>query len=147
MKRTWALGTGIILLTMIVVAYNIHLQKEIILQEAHASTSNLVNSVELDLERISTKQGKIDPPSVRNYIDNLILDNPDITGLSVIDKSGQILYWDNNAQKLDVSQRQYFQVHQSGQFKGLYIGLPKQSLVNEEQWIFGSSKAVNNSDN
>jgi len=163
-KRTWALGTGIILLTMIVVAYNIHLQKEIILQEAHASTSNLVNSVELDLERISngidqtlsrlgnhltslTKQGKIDPPSVRNYIDNLILDNPDITGLSVIDKSGQILYWDNNAQKLDVSQRQYFQVHQSGQFKGLYIGLPKQSLVNEEQWIFGSSKAVYNTDN
>src|SRR5210317_365836 len=127
---------------MIVVAYNIHLQKEIILQEAHASTSNLVNSVELDLKRISngvdrtlsrlgnrltslTKQGKIDPPSVRNYIDNLILENPDITGLSVIDKSGQILYWDNSAQKLDVSQRQYFQVHQYGQFKGLYIGLPK----------------------
>jgi diguanylate cyclase (GGDEF)-like protein len=164
LKRTWALGTGIILLTMIVVAYNIHLQKEIILQEAHTSTSNLVNSVELDLERISngidqtlsrlgnhltslTKQGKIDPPSVRNYIDNLILENPDITGLSVIDKSGQILYWDNNVQKLDVSQRQYFQVHQSGQFKGLYIGLPIQSLVNEEQWIFGSSKAVYNTDN
>ena len=149
---------------MIVVGYNIHLQKELILQEAHTSTFNLASSIELDLKRISngvdrtlsrlgnrltslTKQGKIDPPSVRNYIDNLILENPDITGLSVIDKSGQILYWDNSAQKLNVSQRQYFQVHQSGQFKGLYIGLPKQSLVNEEQWIFGSSKAVYNTDN
>jgi diguanylate cyclase (GGDEF)-like protein len=163
LKRTWALGLGIILLAIIVVGYNIHLQKKIILQEAHMNTSNLVSSVELDLERITaeldqtltrlakhltslTKQGKIDPPSIRNYIDNLILENPDITGLSVVDSSGQILYWENSAQKLNVSQRQYFQVHQSRQFKGLYIGLPKQSLINEEQWIFGNSKAVYNTD-
>ena len=163
MKRTWALGLCIILLTMIGVGYYIHLQKKIILQEAHAGTSKLVSSVVLDLERISngldqtltrlgnhltslTKRGKLDPPSIRNYIDNLLLKNPDITGLSVIDKSGQILYWDNNSQKLDVSQRQYFKIHQSEHLAGLYIGLPKQSLLNEEQWIFGNTKAVYNSD-
>ena len=138
MKRTWALGLCIILLTMIGVGYNIHLQKKIILQEAHAGTSKLVSSVVLDLERISngldqtltrlgnhitslTKRGKLDPPSIRNYIDNLMLKNSDITGLSVIDKSGQILYWDNNSQKLNVSQRQYFKIHQSEQLAGLHI--------------------------
>ncbi|RLB67711.1 MAG: hypothetical protein DRH08_02955, partial [Deltaproteobacteria bacterium] len=51
MTRTWAIGLFTILLTFLLFGYNIQLQKKIILQEALTSTSNLVNSIALDLEK------------------------------------------------------------------------------------------------
>ena len=163
MTRTWAIGLFTILLTFLLFGYNIQLQKKIILQEALTSTSNLVNSIALDLEKDFsdlentffrlknhlapfTDNERIDPPATRRVIDNLILENPFLTALMVIDKNGQVIHWNNNVQKLNLSQRQYFLIHQSGIFDGLYIDWPKPSLINQGQWIFGTSKAIRHSD-
>lgn len=163
MTRTWTIGLFTILLTFLLVGYNIQLQKKIILQEAHRNTSTLVNEVELDIERSMSdleqvfldlenylaspaNKKEIDPPAIRNFIDNLVLENPYLSGLTILDNNGQILHWNNNLQKLNLSQRQYFRIHQSGDFEGLYVGLPKASILNQGQWIFGSSKAIRNTD-
>jgi len=161
--NTWFFGLVCILLTLSLIGYTVHLQKKIILEESQSNTLNLLNSVEKDLERSfagleqifsglenylaqSPSENRIDPPAVRRVIDNIILANPYLSALLIVDGNGQVLHWNNNFEKPNISDRHYFHIHQEGLFEGLFIGLPQQSLVNQEQWIFGISKAVRHSD-
>lgn len=163
MKKTWVVGLLCIVMTITLVGYNIYLQKKIILQKTRSDTANLMNLVEMDLVRtfsgldqifmgleqhltpdLSGRQ--IDPPEIRRIIDNLVLKNNFLTALMVLDDQGRIMYWNNNFQKPDMSRQDYFYAQKSGYVNGLLFGLPQQSLINPDQWIFGISKAIRNND-
>lgn len=163
MKRTWAFGIIGIVLTLMLVGYNVQLQKKIILKEAEASMNNLLNSVEMDLDRSFFGLGQVflglgnyleaysnigaaDAPAVRRVINDLLQENPYLTALVVLGSDGQVLHWNNNFQKPDLSQRDYFRIHKNQHLKGLYIGLPQESIMNKGQWIFGISRAFRDSD-
>lgn len=167
MKRirinTWFYGLLSISLTILLVGYNIHMQKKLVLQEAHSNASNLINLVEMDLVRTFSvldqifmgleshltpgQSGQqIDPPEIRRIIDDLVLQNSYLASLIVLDQQGRILHWNNNFQKPNLGERAYFQIHRSRHFDGLFFGLPHPSIMSQGQWIAGISKAVRNPD-
>lgn len=163
MKRSWALGTFCIVLTITLIIYNVQLQKRIVFKESQANLTSLLNSVEMDLNRAFfgldqlflglenyldsyATQGKVDIPETRRVINQLIAKNNYLTAITVLDANGQVLHWNNNFQKPNLGQRKYFSIHKSGQFPGLYIGLPQESILNKGQWIFGISKAIRHED-
>lgn len=167
MKRirinTWFYGLLSIALTILLIGYNIHMQKKLVLQEAHSNASNLINLVEMDLVRTFSALDQIflglehhltpgpsgqqiDPPEIRRVIDDLVLQNSYLASLMVLDQQGRILHWNNNFQKPNLGQRAYFQIHRSRHFDGLFFGLPHPSIMSQDQWIAGISKAVRNPD-
>ena len=160
MKTSWAIGLLSALLILIFVGYDIHLQKEYLYEETRADARNLVKLVESDLSRTigsfsqifssleehleAHHNNRMDSPGVRRVIDELVLRNNYLSALLILDSQGQVLHWNNNFQKPDLSQRNYFHFHKVNYFKGLYIGLPQPSLLNQEQMIAGISKAIHN---
>lgn len=161
--KTWAVGLLCILLTLSVVGYNIHSQKKIDLQEAREHTANLLNLAAIDLDRTfsgldqlfsalenslapASDGRQVDPPGIRRVIDDLVLENPHLTALMVLDQNGHILHWNNNFQKPNLSSRDYFNFHKTVRYRGLYFGQPLPSLINQGQWICGISKAVRSVD-
>ena len=159
MKITWFFGLLCMAMTIFLVGYNIHMQKKFVLQEARSDAFNLANLVETDLVRTfsgidqifmglgnhlhhESSGHTIDPPEIRRIIDDLVLQNNFLTALMVLDPRGQILHWNNNFQKPNLSQRPYFQVHRSVPIEGLFFGPPQPSIINQGQWVAGVSKAV-----
>lgn len=159
MKTTWAIGLSCILLTILLAGYNIHTQKEMALQGARSDSVNLINLAKMDLVRTFSGLDQIflgleshlvpgphgaqmDPPEIRRLIDDLVMRNPYLTSLMVLDEQGRILHWNNNFQKPDLNQRAYFQVHKKMVVEGLFFSLPQPSIINQGQWIAGISKAI-----
>lgn len=163
MKKTWTFGIFGILLTLSLIGYNFHLQKQVILKEAQVTMGNLLSFVEMDLERsffgldqvflglenylsVTSPANSVDAPKVKGVINDLLKKNSYLTALLDLDRNGQILHWNNSRKKPDLSGRDYFTVHQKQILNGLYIGKPQPSVVNRNQTIFGISRAIRGSD-
>lgn len=163
MNRTWFFGIFSILLVIVLSVYNVQLQKKIVFKESQVHLTSLLNYVEMDLNRAFfgldqlflglenyfasyDAQGKVDIPATRRVINELLSKNNYLTAINVLDANGQVLHWNGDVDKPNLSHRDYFKAHQSGQLKGLYIGLPQKSAIYEGQWIFGISKAIRHAD-
>jgi diguanylate cyclase (GGDEF)-like protein len=158
MKKIWACGILGVVVTLFLTGYTVRLHKEVVLKEAQYSMRTLAGAVEKDLTRdlygldqtllglnntldAHTGSYQLVAPAVRRVIDDLLQENAYLTALMVLDSNGQILHWNNNFQKPDLSQRDYFRIHKRQVFEGLYIGQLQPSVINKDQRIFGISRA------
>ncbi|WP_020675679.1 sensor domain-containing diguanylate cyclase [Geopsychrobacter electrodiphilus] len=156
MRKIWIFGILGIILTLLFIGYDVRLQRNIALEQSHATTNALADSVERDLVHSFSGLDQmlfglrntieayanttVDAPAIRRVIDGLLQNNPYLTSLIVLDNKGQILHWNNNLQKPDLSQRDYFLFHKTHAVDGLYIGRPQPSVINQNQKIFGVSR-------
>jgi diguanylate cyclase (GGDEF)-like protein len=151
------------LLTVVLIGYNLHLQKKLVFKENETAMAGILGSVEADIKRavfgldqvfhglqnylgVCAKSNVRNQPEMSHILDDLVAHNNYLVGLNIIDSHGDVVHGNGDIVRPNLGQRNFFAVHVSEMTEGLYISPPQPSLIFDDQWTAGISKAIRHPD-
>lgn len=159
MRKTSTFAFLCMLLTILLIGYNLQLQKKLVFKENETGMTGILGSVEADIKRAlfgldqvfhglenyldvcsqSDLQGKLE---MRRTLDGLVMHNNYLVGINIVDPNGDVIHGNGDMVRPNLMQREFFTVHTSRTVEGLYIGPPHPSMIFDNQWTVGISKAI-----
>jgi len=163
MKKTATFAFFCMLLTILLIGYNLQLQKKLVFKENETAMAGILGSVEADIKRaffgldqvfhglqnylgVCSLSGFRNQAGMTRILDDLVAHNNYLVGLNIIDPNGDVLHGNGNIVRPNLRQRNFFAVHLSEVTEGLYISPPQASLIFDDQWTTGISKAIRHPD-
>ena len=165
MRKTSTFAFLCMLLTILLIGYNLKLQKKLVFKENETGMTGILGSVEADIKRAVfgldqvfhglenylaicsqsdlQSRSKLD---MRRTLDGLVMHNNYLVGLNIVDPNGDVVHGNSDIVRPNLRQRNFFSVHASRTVEGLYIGPPQASLIFDDQWTVGISKALRHPD-
>lgn len=152
-----------ILLTIVLIGYNLQLQKKLVFKENETAMAGILGSVEADIKRavfglnqvfhglenyldVCTQSTLRNHPEMSRILDGLVAHNNYLVGLNIVDSNGDVLHGNGDIVRPNLKQRNFFAVHTAEMTEGLYISPPQPSLIFDDQWTTGISKAIRHPD-
>ena len=163
MKKTSTFAFFCMLLTIVLIGYNLQLQKKLVFKENETAMAGILGSVEADIKRaifgldqvfhglknylaICDQSGPRNQPEMRRILDDLVAHNTYLVGLNIVDPNGDVIHGNGDFVRPNLKQQHYFSVHTSEMTTAIYVGPPQQSLIFDDQWTTGISKASRHPD-
>ncbi len=163
MRTASSLALFCLLLTILLIGYNLQLQKKLIFRENETGMAGILGSVEADIRRAVFGLDQVfnglenylahcapadlhNRQDLRRILDDLVAHNNYLVGVNIIDANGDVIQGNGDIVRPNLRQRDYFSVHTAGVVEGLYIGPPHPSLIYQDQWTTGISKALRHPD-
>ncbi len=151
-----------ILITCLLLFYNVHLQKRGAIERGVASTWTMAGVAASETERIfygieqvytgirsflEGEGGSLPPhdPKVRQMLDVWMEANPFLMDILIVDGLGRVKHWTGPADPPVVRDRDYIDAHFRDPTLDIFVGAPKLSRVHTGQWFFGVSRALRDS--
>ena len=163
MRKTWIFAFFCMLLTIVLIGYNLQLQKKLVFKENETAMAGIMGSVEADIKRavfgldqvfnglenylaICNRSDLHSKRQTGHILDDLVAHNNYLVGLNIIDPNGDVIQGNNDFDRPNLKHRNYFAVHTAKMTTGLYISPPQPSLIFDDQWTTGISKAIRHPD-
>jgi len=163
MRKTSTFAFFCMLLTIVLIGYNLQLQKKLVFKENETAMAGMSGSVEADIKRaifgldqvfhglqnylsLCAQSGFQNQPEISHILDDLVAHNNYLVGLNIVDPNGDVLHGNGDIVRPNLRQRNFFSVHTSEMKEGLYISPPQASLIFDDQWTTGISKAIRHPD-
>ncbi|PLX94318.1 MAG: hypothetical protein C0620_06280 [Desulfuromonas sp.] len=154
-RRTCFFGFLSIVLTLSFIGSNIYSARKVAIREAYSDTTGLVRFLSMDIERmyygveqmfvgldnlLATEHGN-NPGEIHDVLMDLKEKNSYLMDLLIVSPSGEITNWSNTGPLPDIRTRDYLRYHLERKYSTFYVGKPHVSIVHQDRWFFGYSKA------
>ncbi len=163
MRKTWIFAFFCMLLTIVLIGYNLQLQKKLVFKENETAMAGIMGSVEADIKRAVFGLDQVfnglhnyldicdnstfwKQAEIRDTLDDLVAHNNYLVGLNIIDSNGDVIHGNGDIVRPNLKERNFFAVHTAGMTTDLYISPPQASLIFDDQWTTGISKAIRHPD-
>jgi diguanylate cyclase (GGDEF)-like protein len=163
MRKTSTFAFLCMLLTIVLIGYNLQLQKKLVFKENETAMAGVLGSVEADIKRAvfgldqvfhglhnyletCSRSDLQNRQEIRRILDELVAHNNYLVGINIVDPNGDVIHGNGDIVRPNLQQRNFFAVHAAGMTEGLYISPPQPSLIFDDQWTTGISKAIRQTD-